>query len=46
MMEENGRTLDDGVHENIRIMSHSNVVTDRQSEVSILELKLFAVELE
>jgi hypothetical protein len=35
-----------GVRQNIRISSHSNVETDRQSEVSILELQLFAVKLE
>jgi hypothetical protein len=45
-MKENGRTRDDGVRQNIRIRSHSNVETGRQSEVSILELQLFAVKLE
>jgi len=40
------RTRDNGVRQNIRIRSHSSVETDRQSEVSILELKLFALELE
>jgi hypothetical protein len=45
-MKENGRTRDDEVRQSIRIMSHSNVETDRQSEVSILELQLFAVKLE
>lgn len=44
--ERNGRTRDDGVRQNIRIRSHSNVEMDRQSEVSILELKLFAVKRE
>jgi len=45
-MNENGKTRDDGLRQNIRIRSHSSVETDRESEVTILELHLFAVKLE
>jgi hypothetical protein len=44
--KKGGRTRDDGVRQNIRIRSQSSVETDRELEGSVLELKLFALELE